>query len=65
MNILDSLYFYPLIGAILVCLTGLMRSKPKKIKQSDVSPIYNGVDKPFDNPFSNMLYKLSFSKPYV
>ena len=65
MSLPNNLYLYPLFGAILVCFAGLVRSKPKRAKQAEISPIYNGVDKPFDNSFSNWLYKLSFSKPYV
>lgn len=65
MSFPNNLYLYPLFGAILVCFAGLVRSKPKRIKQAEVSLSYNGVDKPFDNSFSNLLYRLSFSKPYV
>ena len=65
MTLPSNLYVYPLFGAIIVCFLGVYLMKPKKTKIAEVSAIYNGVDKPFDNDISNLLYKFSFSKPYV
>lgn len=65
MTLPSNIYFFPLLGAMAVGLLGVMGSRPKKTKVAEASAIYNGVDKPFDNNISNLMYQLSFSKPYV
>lgn len=65
MQLPEYLYLYPLVGSVLMVLLGALKLKPRKIKVEDVSLIYNGVDKPFDNVMSNTLYKWSYQKPFV
>lgn len=65
MNLPANIYMYPLFGAIMVTLFGALMAKPRVTKVTDTSLVYNGVDKPFDNNVSNMLYRWSFQKPFV
>lgn len=65
MQLPEYIYLYPLAGSVLLVLLGALQLKPRKIKVEDISLIYNGVDKPFDNIMSNTLYKWSYQKPFV